>query len=152
MIYSQFIDKVSKYLKSVRILKNYVSFDMLLPDSWSVLKSPQVVEVIKTEDNRVISFVCENKTEFIDTLEKYLDNIIKINIEKEEKERLFKEKVMELKNIFEKEKLENLKGLKFDVDELTSLMEINKEEDETKKPAESEEPKPTNRKRVETTP
>lgn len=55
MIYSQFIDKVSKYLKSVRILKNYVSFDMLLPETWSILKSPQVVEVIRSEENKVIS-------------------------------------------------------------------------------------------------
>lgn len=151
MIYSQFVDKVSKYLKSVRILKNYVSFDMLLPESWSILKSPQVVEVIKTDDNRVISFVCENKTEYIDTLEKYLDGVVKVNVEKEEKERLFKTKVMELKNIFENEKLENLKGLKFDVEELTTLLEIQ-EKDDTEKSAEPEEPKSSNRKRVETTP
>ena len=151
MIYSQFVDKVSKYLKSVRILKNYVSFDMLLPESWSILKSPQVVEVIKTDDNRVISFVCENKTEYIDTLEKYLDGVVKVNVEKEEKERLFKTKVMELKNIFENEKLENLKGLKFDVEELTTLLEIQ-EKDDTEKSTEPEEPKLSNRKRVETTP
>ena len=151
MIYSQFVDKVPKYLKSVRILKNYVSFDMLLPESWSILKSPQVVEVIKTDDNRVISFVCENKTEYIDTLEKYLDGVVKVNVEKEEKERLFKTKVMELKNIFENEKLENLKGLKFDVEELTTLLEIQ-EKDDTEKSAEPEEPKSSNRKRVETTP
>ena len=151
MIYSQLVDKVSKYLKSVRILKNYVSFDMLLPESWSILKSPQVVEVIKTDDNRVISFVCENKTEYIDTLEKYLDGVVKVNVEKEEKERLFKTKVMELKNIFENEKLENLKGLKFDVEELTTLLEIQ-EKDDTEKSAEPEEPKSSNRKRVETTP
>lgn len=151
MIYSQFIDKVSKYLKSVRLLKNYVSFDMLLPETWSILKSPQVVEVIKTEENKVISFVCENKTEYIDTLEKYLDDVIKVNIEKEEKERLFKTKVMELKNIFEKEKLENLKGLKFDVEELTSLLEIEEKNDD-EKPSEPEKQTPTNRKRVETTP
>jgi hypothetical protein len=81
MIYSKFIEKVSNYLKSVRLLKNYVSFDMMLPDTWAVIKSPQEVEVIKTEENKIISFVCENKTEFIDILENYLDKIIKINIE-----------------------------------------------------------------------
>jgi hypothetical protein len=120
----------------------------MLPDTWAVIKSPQEVEVIKTEENKIISFVCENKTEFIDILENYLDKIIKINIEREEKDRLFKEKVMELKNIFEKEKLENLKGLKFDVDEFTSLMEINNQND-AEKPKEPETPKPSNRKRVE---
>lgn len=148
MIYSKFIEKVSKYLKSVRLLKNYVSFDMMLPETWAIIKSPQEVEVVKTEENKIISFVCENKTEFIDILENYLDRIIKINIEREEKDRLFKEKVMELKNIFEKEKLENLKGLKFDVDELTSLIEINNQNDD-EKPKEPENSKPSNRKRAE---
>ena len=71
----------------------------------------------------VTSFVCENKRDFIDILEKTMDNVIKTNIEREEKERLFKSKVQELKNIFEKEKLENLKGLKFDMEELTKLLE-----------------------------
>lgn len=150
MIYSQFIDKVSKYLKSVRLLKNYVSFDMSLPETWSILKSPQVVEVIKTEENKIISFVCENKTEYINTLEKYLDDIIKVNIEKEEKERLFKAKVMELKNIFEKEKLENLKGLKFDVEELTTLLDIQ-EKNDGELPKTPEKPTTSDRKRVETT-
>ena len=127
MIYSQFVDKVSKYLKSVRILKNYVSFDMLLPESWSILKSPQVVEVIKTDDNRVISFVCENKTEYIDTLEKYLDGVVKVNVEKEEKERLFQNKVEELKNIFEKQDLNSLKGLNFELK--TGKIELVDEEE-----------------------
>jgi len=148
MIYSQFIGKVTKYLKSVRILKNYVSFDMMLPESWSIIKSPQEVEVIKTEENKIISFVCENKTELINILEKYLDDVIKINVEKEQKERLFKEKVMELKNIFENEKLENLKGLKFDVEELSSLIDI-KTEDVTETPKESDKPNTGNKKRVE---
>lgn len=144
MIYSQFIEKVSKYLKSVRLIKNYVSFDMVLPETWSIIKSPDNIEVLK-EENKFISFVCENKKEYIDILESYIDKIIKVNIEKEEKERLFKSKVMELKSIFENEKLENLKGLKFDVEELTTLIEI-KEEDVTEKTKQVEESNETNRK------
>ena len=99
MIFGKFINKTNKYLKSVRILKNYVSFDMVLPTSWV------------------------NEKNLIDLLENTMDNIIKTNIEREEKERLFKSKVQELKSIFEKENLENLKGLKFDIEELTKLME-----------------------------
>ena len=38
-------------------------------------------------------------------------------------EKLLKSKVQELKSIFDKEKLENLKGLKFDIEEFTKLLE-----------------------------
>jgi hypothetical protein len=48
--------------------------------------------------------------------------VIKTNVEREEKERLFKNKVQELKQIFEKENLENLKGLKFDLEEFENLL------------------------------
>jgi hypothetical protein len=126
MIYSQFINKTSKYLKSVRVLKNYVSLDMSFPTSWVMLKkTPEGVEFLQNETqegNVVSSFVCENKNELLDVVEETLDFIVKTNIEREEKEKLFKSKVQELKSIFESENLDNLKGLKFDMEELTKLM------------------------------
>jgi hypothetical protein len=127
MIFSQFINKTNKYLKSVRVLKNYVSFDMVFPNSWVMFKKyPEGVEVLQNEnqDNKIItSFVCENKKTLIDVLEDTMDTIIKTNIEREEKDKLFKSKVMELKNIFEHQDLENLKSLKFDIEELTNFIE-----------------------------
>jgi hypothetical protein len=131
MIYSSFITKTGKYLKSVRILKNYASFDMIFPTTWVMLKNiHESIEVLKNEstDGVVYSFVCENKKELIDIIELTLDKIMKANIEREEKERLFKNKVQELKSIFEKENLENLKGLKFDMEELTKLIDNDREE------------------------
>jgi len=127
MIFSQFIHKTNKYLKSVRVLKNYVTFDMVFPNSWVMFKNyPEGIEVLQNEnqENKLItSFVCENKKSLIDVLEDTMDNIIKTNIEREEKDRLFKSKVMELKNIFENQDLENLKSLKFDIEELTKFIE-----------------------------
>jgi hypothetical protein len=132
MIFSQFINKTNKYLKSVRVLKNYVSFDMIFPSSWLLPKKfPEGVEVLQNESQESIlitSFVCENKQTLIDVLESTMDNIIKSNIEREEKERLFKTKVQELKGIFENQNLENLKGLKFDIEELTKFMKDEESE------------------------
>ncbi len=69
MIYSDFISKCSKYLKSVRILKNYVSFDMAFPSTWTMLKNmPQGLELLESEGNEsrpIYSLVCENKKELI---------------------------------------------------------------------------------------
>lgn len=137
MIFNQFIQKTDRYLKSVRILKNYVSFDMTFPSSWVMLKkSPENVEILQTEGKDgglVTSFVCQNQKEFIDTLEKTLELVIKTNVEREEKEKLFKTKVKELQNIFEKEKLDNLKSLKFDIEEEYTKLLDNERGDTTEK-------------------
>ena len=133
MIYSQFVSKTYKYLNSVRVLKNYITFDMLFPTTWVMLKKlPEGLEILQNndKDDKVItSFVCENKLILIDAIETSIDKIVKTNIEREEKEKLFKLKVQELKNIFETKNLENLKGLKFDVEELTNLLQNEPEED-----------------------
>lgn len=132
MVYSQFINKTNKYLKSVRILKNYVSLDMIFPSTWVMLKKiPEGVEIVQTETQdtgMVSSFVCENKEDLLNKVEEIFDNIVKTNIEREEKERLFKTKVQELKSIFETKNLESLKGLKFDMEELTKLISNEAEE------------------------
>lgn len=126
MIYYNFINKSKKYFKSVRMIKDYVSFDMSFPKTWSILKEhSKNVEIIKSdgnENNLIISFVLPIDEDNINKVEEVVESIIKYNIEKEEKERLFKSKVQELKGIFEKQKLDNLKTLKFDIDELTSFL------------------------------
>jgi hypothetical protein len=132
MVYSEFINKTSRYLKSVRILKNYVSLDMIFPSTWVMLKKmPDGIEIVQTEtqdSGMVSSFVCENKEDLLNKVEEVFNNIVKTNIEREEKERLFKTKVQELKSIFETKNLESLKGLKFDMEELTKLISNEAEE------------------------
>ena len=59
--------------------------------------------------------------------------MIKTNVEREEKEKLFKTKVKELQNIFEKEKLDNLKSLKFDIEEEYTKLLDNERGDTTEK-------------------
>lgn len=133
MIFSQFISKATKYLKSVRVLKNYISFDMIFPKTWMVLKKyPEGIEVIQTETengNTITSFVCENNKTLIDILEQTFESYVKTNIEREEKEKLFKSKVKELQMIFEKEKLESLQSLRFDIEELTKILQDNEPEE-----------------------
>ncbi len=119
------IENIVDYCSSIRKLKTYLSFDMIFPSTWNVLKSH--VDETKTVFNKSddkgknISFVSEINEEAIsDTISK-IETVIKYNKEKEEKEKLFKEKVNELKNLFEKGGLEDLKNLKFDVDEIPKL-------------------------------
>lgn len=126
MTFYNFLEKVHKYLKSVRILKDHVSFDMVFSKKWVMNKTnPNNVEVLKNNEDEnfiYISFVCKMHTESVADVELLIDTIIRNNIEREEKEKLFKTKVQELRNIFESQKLDHLKNLKFDIDELTTLM------------------------------
>lgn len=116
-------------------MKNYVTFDMIFPQTWLLLKkAPENIEIMQNTDKDgavITSFVCVNNPNLIDIIETTIQKIVKTNIEREEKERLFKNKVQELKQIFEKENLENLKALKFDLEELTSLMTQENDEVDT---------------------
>ena len=79
MTFYPFIEKTNKYLKSVRILKNYVSFDMIFPTSWVMLKtSPENVEILQNENNEgniVTSFVCQNNKDFINSFKRLSINL-----------------------------------------------------------------------------
>ena len=119
------IEHIVDYCSSIRKLKTYLSFDMIFPATWNVLKSQ--VDETKTVFNKSddkgknISFVSEINEESISETISNIETVINYNKEKEEKERLFKEKVNELKNLFEKGGLEDLKNLKFDVDDIPKL-------------------------------
>src|SRR6056300_1150340 len=104
MTYYNFIKSTNNYLKSVRIIKDYISFDMSFSNTWSILKEhTKEIEVIKNssqEENKVVvSFVTPYDEDGINKIENSVNSIIKYNIEKEEKEKLFRSKVQELKNI-----------------------------------------------------
>ena len=128
MIFSDFTNKTKQYLKSLRYLKDYASFDLYLPGTWVIPKKyVDGIEVIKQDNTdrpnfSVYSFVVQNEVEKINQLETALDNVIKHNREREEKERLFKEKIQELKTIFETKDVDSLKTLYFDVNENTTLL------------------------------
>lgn len=118
MTYYNFAKKISKYLKSVRMLEDYISFDMLFSTTWTIPKdNPNNIEIIKNKTNEkdkvLLSFVSKINKESIDNIENSIDEIIKYNLEREEKESLFKLKVNELKKIFQEQKLDNLKDLDF---------------------------------------
>ena len=125
-----------EYLHSIRKLKNYLSFDMVFPTKWALPKSlvdeGQIVGFEAENQNlKGISFVsATDESEVSKTLIK-IAKIIKLNKEKELKERLFKETVEQLKNTFEKTDLDKLKNLNFYFEEEDDTPELNVELDET---------------------
>jgi len=120
------------YIHSIRKLENYLSFDMKFPTKWSLPKSiveeNQVVGFELNDNNlKGISFVSElNEPNINSTLARIL-KIIKLNKEKEIKEKLFKQTIDHLKETFEKTDLDKLKRLYFDFETDTTELEINHE-------------------------
>ena len=146
--YYHVLNNIQKNLKLGRLLNTHVSYDLLFSNKWVLPRNMgKGVEVVKNGidgDKISLSFVCQINETSVNQLEDLIDNIIKSNLEREAKDKLFRNKVQELKGIFEKENLEDLQNLKFDVDEITSI--IN-----SKEIIDGEDNKSGNRERVDST-
>ena len=122
MTFYQELAVINPYLQSIRKLKNYLSVDVNFPNTWKLPKK-YVPEnsVIENEtsikDFRSFSFVSVFEEKLVEEMLINLNGVIKFNKEREEKEKLFETKVSELKQIFDKQNLENLKNLSFELTE-----------------------------------
>jgi hypothetical protein len=118
-MYKELIN-LTPYLGSIRVIENVITIDVLFPQDWKILKKyvdeKSVVENDSPDQSyRAFSFVCELSEENFTNIYTSVINVIKYNKEREEKDRLFQEKVNELKGVFEKQSLDELKDLKFNI-------------------------------------
>jgi hypothetical protein len=107
------------YLKQIRKLEDYLVFDMSFPVNWKIQKKYIVEDKFvnygtQTDGTVLLSFISTYNEIEINNTKSNILGIIKYNLEREEKERLLDIKIVELRNMFEKQTLENLKSLKFD--------------------------------------
>lgn len=123
------------YLQSVRKIKNYLSFDISFPNTWKIPKKfveeDKIMEQTSQIPNeRLFSYVTEITEDGVQKAHINIKNIIKYNLEREEKDRLFESKVEELKQIFEKQNLDKLKGLQFDIVEKSTKIQLEDDEEQ----------------------
>jgi hypothetical protein len=130
-----------EYIHSIRKLESYLSFDMKFNTKWSIPKSivdeGQVIGFEVEDPNlKGITFVCPIGEKEVSSIIVKIGKIIKLNKERELKERLFKQTVEQLKQTFEKNDLDKLQNLYFDFDideelntELESEIELENEQD-----------------------
>jgi len=126
------IASFAEYIHSIRRLKNYLSFDLQFPSKWSLPKSmvdeTQVVPFEAEDPNyKGISFVAEFNESSINSILTKILKIIKLNKEREIKEKLFKQTIDQLKEAFEKNDLDKLKKLYFDFETEETDLTINDE-------------------------
>lgn len=107
------------YFHSLREVQNNVSLDIKIPTNWNYEKTLSIYKLIqpkvqdKNERNVLISLVSSATPNGYAIVLQCANEIIRINKENEEKEKLFKEKVSELEKLFNVETLDNLKEIKF---------------------------------------
>jgi hypothetical protein len=133
------IQSLIPYLVSIRIIENVISIDVSIPSDWKIPKrlvdEKSILEDQSPDENfRFFSFVGEITQENFTNLYASIKNIIKYNKDREEKEKLFQEKVNELKSYFDKQSLDEIKKIKFNFDNKTAQAKTNTiiEEEEVK--------------------
>lgn len=111
------IDSIGEYFKLFTITKNIIYALVTLPKNWvveSVYANDEVSVKPDAKNKNSYYFMTsyENGAEFLfDTL----DAVIGANLELMEKNRLFQDKINELKGIFESENIERLNTLTFNI-------------------------------------
>jgi len=115
------IKPILNYLSEIKKVENYLIFNMVFPSTWKVPKKfiidDKFVNQGVNEDNMIVLwFISEFDESEVNTTKNNILGIINYNLEREEKDVLLQYKIDELKNIFNKESLDSLKNLKFDIE------------------------------------
>jgi hypothetical protein len=114
------LESIIDYIHQIRKVEDYLVIDVHFPSSWKVLKKfvieDRFVNLGTVDENKVgMSFVCEVTEDSLNLTQNNIIGIINYNLEREQKESLFEQKISELRGIFEKQTFESLKSLKFDL-------------------------------------
>ncbi len=111
------IKSIRPHFHSLREIQNNVSLDIKLPLNWHFenivkqYKSVQTKVQDKNDKYTLLSIVSHATQDGYDVIFACAIEIIKLNYEEEEKQRLFREKVKQLEELFKSESLDNLKEI-----------------------------------------
>lgn len=121
------LDSLQPYIVGIRYIQGLQVVDAVFKDGWTVPESDIIRKELVEEGKNYYMFYTEKEKVTFDDLLEYVEGIITINIEKENKEELFKIKVKELQEVFKKSSLKKLSTLKFNFNELEKLPTLNEE-------------------------
>jgi len=134
------INKLKPYFKGLKIAENYRIVEVHLKDTWTIEDDESIdLQQKQTKESSNIlynMFYSDTKT-FDEILDYIEEKVINPNLEVEEKEKLLRMKVEELKRVFENKNLDELNNLKFTTEDnslkLGNKRELNKKQNEPTK-------------------
>jgi len=111
------LDSLQPYVIGIRYLEGTPLVDVVFKEGWTVPEDGKVKKVKGNDEINYYMLFSESNEIGLDDLLDYVKKTINLNIEREKKHDLLKEKVNELKDIFKKNSLDKLKRLKFSFNE-----------------------------------
>ena len=109
--------EIYAYLHGIRKHEDYFIVDLSFPTNWNIPNKPIEnvgIKVYKTTEHiKIISFYTVFGEETCSTLMKVINEVIKLNKEREEKDSLLQEKRLELEKLFNSNNLDSLKSMSF---------------------------------------
>jgi len=122
-----YLEQFYPYFLSLRKVDGYQIIDAEMPNNWDVGKlvrelvpNNKNVQTILTEQNeqtKLVAIVGSEKIHTFDLLFNRLEKIVRVNQEREEKNKLFKVTVKKLEQLFIDSNLDQLQKLVIDVDD-----------------------------------
>lgn len=119
------LDSLQPYVIGIRYIEGHVMVDCILKEGWVIPESNNGVQKLSNKDlDFYYTLFSENKSVGLDDILSYVQEIILINQEREDKKALLISLVEELKKIFKENKLSRLKNLKFTYSDDKAIDEI----------------------------
>jgi hypothetical protein len=114
------LNELRPYVTGIRFVKNMTVVDVVLNSGWDVYKSDTVTYKPSAQNENYYMFhpVNTEETDYSIVLD-HVEDIIKKNIEKENKLVLLRAKIEELKMLFSTKSLEDLERLKFVIEDIS---------------------------------
>tara|TARA_R110002012_G_scaffold255557_3_gene435565 strand:+ start:771 stop:1238 length:468 start_codon:yes stop_codon:yes gene_type:complete len=130
-LYEQ-ISKLGGYFNSLRLHEGLLVVDLKLPIEWKVKEivgsrgnKIQLQEGSKSKTQKIISFFSSFDEQESEILEEEVLAVIKWNKEREEKQLLLQQKMVELEKVFHENDINSLRNL--DINFKTSMLNLNGE-------------------------
>ena len=114
------INRLKPYFKGIKVAEDYNIVEVNLKKSWVIPENEDILvqqKEVKESTNIFYNMFYTDVMNFDNLMDYIEQDVIKYNLEIEQKEDLLRMKVEELKRVFENKSLEELNNLKFTTEE-----------------------------------
>lgn len=119
------LDSLQPYVIGIRYLEGTPLVDAVFKEGWMVPDDTKIKKIKGNDEMNYYMLFSEVSGVGLDELLAYVRKTIDINVEREKKHELLREKVNELKELFKKHNLDKLKRLKFNFSEEDLVPKLN---------------------------
>jgi hypothetical protein len=112
-MFQEKLNNLRPYITGLRFVKNMPVVDLILREGWDMFESDNILYKLSTNNVNYFIVYPKNPEDSIDNILTHVENVIKYNIDKENKLQLLKVKIEELKMLFNDKSLKDLEKLKF---------------------------------------